>query len=205
MAVLTNILQKGAAPYVRGSLVKLLLGEARGNLFLGKGCKILSKQLLRTGNNVYIGNYGYLDCLSKGGINIGDNVTIREGCWMQLTSHYDRPGARITIGDQVYIGPRCVLGAGGQISIGDQCQIGANVSLIAENHIFSGEGDIFGRETVQEGITIGRDVWIGDSVTVLDGVVVGEGSVLGAGTVLTRSVPPRSVVVGVPGRVIKER
>ena len=55
------------------------------------------------------------------------------------------------------------------------------------------------------GITIGKDVWMGNNVTVLDGVSVGEGSVIGAGTVLTKSVPPRSVVVGVPGKVIRMR
>ena len=78
-------------------------------------------------------------------------------------------------------------------------------TLVAENHEFSGEGDIYGQGLSKEGISIGRDVWIGNNVTVLDGVSVGDGSVLGAGTVLTRSVPPRSVVVGVPGRVIKTR
>ncbi len=204
-AVLTNLIQKGFAPFVRGLWVKPRLGAARGNFFLGKGCKILNKGLLRTGNNVYIGNYGYLDCLSVGGVDIGNSVTIREGCWLQLTSHYSKPGESITIGNNVYIGPRSIIGAAAPITIGDRCQFGANVSLIAENHEFSAEGDIYDQGVIQKGITIGRDVWIGNNVTVLDGVTVGDGCVLGAGTVLTRSVPPRSVVVGVPGRVIKTR
>ncbi|WP_175528940.1 acyltransferase [Granulicella pectinivorans] len=205
MAVLTNLAQKGLVPLIRGTFVKIWLAEARGSFFLGKGCKILNKSMLKIGNNVYIGNYGYLDCLSVDGVTIGNSVTIREGCWVQLTSHYDKPGEGITIGNNVYIGPRSILGAAAQITIGDRCQLGANVSLIAENHAFSGEGDIFEQGVVRKGICIERDVWIGNNVTVLDGVTVGEGSVLGAGTVLTRSVPARSVVVGVPGRVIKTR
>jgi len=205
LEVVRNLLQKGFGAYLRGLLARPGLGAAGGNLFLGRGCKILNKRLLRTGKNVYIGNYSYLDCLSVSGVNIGNNVTIREGCWLQLTSHYNSPGASITIGNNVYIGPRSILGAAARVTIGDRCQLGANVSLIAENHEFSGEGDIFDQGVTQKGITIGRDVWIGNNVTVLDGVEVGDGSVLGAGTILTRSVPSRSVVVGMPGRVIKTR
>jgi acetyltransferase-like isoleucine patch superfamily enzyme len=204
-AIVANLLQKGLVPYLRGLWARPWLGVTGGNLFLGRGCTILNKGLLRTGKNVYIGNYCYLDCLSVGGVNLGNSVTIREGGWLQLTSRYDRPGASITVGNNVYIGPRSILGAAAQITIGDRCQIGANVSIIAENHDYSGEGDIYDKGVVQKGIHIERDVWIGNNVTVLDGVSVGEGSVLGAGTVLTRSVPARSVVVGVPGRVIKTR
>jgi acetyltransferase-like isoleucine patch superfamily enzyme len=203
--VLLNLMQKGLGPYIRGLFAMPWLGASRGNFFLGRGCRIINKRLLRTGRNVYIGSYGYLDCLSVSGVSMGDSVTIRENCWLQLTSHYDNPGAGITIGSNVYIGPRAILGAAAQLTIGDRCQIGANVSLIAENHDFSGEGEIYGQGVVRKGITIGRDVWIGNNVIVLDGVTIGEGSVIGAGTVLTKPVAARSVVVGVPGRVIKAR
>ena len=204
-SVLLNLAQKGLGPYARGMAARPFLGASKGGFFLGRGCKILNKGLLSTGKNVYIGNYSYLDCLSVGGVHLGDGVTIREGCWLQLTSHYDKPGASIEIGNNVYIGPRSILGAAAKITIGERCQFGANVSLVAENHEFSGDAEIFDQGVVQKGIAIGRDVWIGNNVTVLDGVTIGDGSVIGAGTVLTRSVPPRSVVVGVPGRVIKSR
>ena len=203
--VLVNLLQKGLIPYLRGSLVRPFLGRSKGNFFLGKGCKIINKNLLRVGRTVYIGNYSYLDCLSVGGVNLGDNVTLREGCWLQMTSGYDNPGASLTIGNNVYIGPRAILGPAAPIVIGDRCQFGANVSLIAENHDFSHDGDIYGQGVSRKGITVGRDVWIGNNVTVLDGITIGYGSVIGAGTVLTRTVPARSVVVGVPGKVIRTR
>jgi acetyltransferase-like isoleucine patch superfamily enzyme len=76
---------------------------------------------------------------------------------------------------------------------------------VAENHEFEGSGEIFEQGVSRKGIDIGKDVWIGNNVTVLDGVTIGDGAVIGAGTVVTKSVPPRSVVVGVPGRVIKVR
>jgi len=52
-------------------------------------------------------------------------------------------------------------------------------------------------------IVVGNDVWIGGGVILCPGVTIGDGSTIGAGTVVTKDVPPRSVVVGNPGRVIK--
>lgn len=204
-SVLEHLINKGLWPFLRGAVRKPLLGESKGSLFLGRGCKILCGKQLRLGKNAYIGAYSYLDCMSKGGVTLGDNVTIREGCWLQLTSGYDNPGESIVVGHHVYIGPRAVLGAAAPITIGDRCQFGANVSLIAENHRFDTEKDIFEQGVSRKGIQIGRDVWIGNHVTVLDGVTIGDGAVIGAGTVVTKSVPPRAVVVGIPGRVIRTR
>ena len=55
------------------------------------------------------------------------------------------------------------------------------------------------------GIKIQDDVWVGTNAVILDGVEIGKGSVIGAGAVVTKSVPAGSIVVGVPGRVIRNR
>jgi acetyltransferase-like isoleucine patch superfamily enzyme len=57
----------------------------------------------------------------------------------------------------------------------------------------------------EEEIVIEDDVWIGTRVIILKGVRVGRGCVIAAGTILTRSVPPYSIVGGVPGKVIRQR
>jgi acetyltransferase-like isoleucine patch superfamily enzyme len=54
-------------------------------------------------------------------------------------------------------------------------------------------------------VRIEPDVWIGTKATVTSGVVIGEGAVVGANAVVTRDLPPYSVSVGVPARVIKDR
>ena len=46
-------------------------------------------------------------------------------------------------------------------------------------------------------------MWLGGSVVVCPGVTIGENSIIGAGAVVTRSIPPNSVAVGNPARVIK--
>lgn len=57
----------------------------------------------------------------------------------------------------------------------------------------------------QIGIAIEEDVWIGAGVRVLDGLVLGRGCVVAAGAVVTKSVPPRIVVGGVPAKQISTR
>lgn len=52
---------------------------------------------------------------------------------------------------------------------------------------------------------IGNDVFIGANVTVLDGVHIADGAVVGAGAVVVSDIPPYSIAVGVPARVVKYR
>ena len=84
--------------------------------------------------------------------------------------------------------------------------IAAHTTVIPSNHIFA-SCDLPIREQglTCKGIVIEDDVWIGTGVKILDGITIGKGSVIGAGTVLTKSIEPYSVVVGVPGRVIRMR
>jgi len=54
-------------------------------------------------------------------------------------------------------------------------------------------------------IVVEDDVWLGAGAIVVAGVTVGRGSVVAAGAVVTRDVPPRSVVAGVPARLVRSR
>jgi acetyltransferase-like isoleucine patch superfamily enzyme len=54
-------------------------------------------------------------------------------------------------------------------------------------------------------VVVGDDVWLGAKVIVTAGVTIGEGCIVGAGAVVTRSIPPGSIAVGVPARVVAER
>ena len=114
----------------------------------------------------------------------GCSVSIREHAVLRLGSGFINNGARI----------ECY----GQISIGQQVMIGPGV------HIMDGDGHrLAGGGPVVLPIVIRDNVWVGSRVTILKGVEIGEGSVVAAGAVVTRSVPPRSLVAGVPARVIR--
>jgi acetyltransferase-like isoleucine patch superfamily enzyme len=56
-----------------------------------------------------------------------------------------------------------------------------------------------------KGIRIEDDCWLGSGVKVLDRVTIGRGSIIGAGAVVTKDIPPYSIAVGVPAKVIDSR
>jgi acetyltransferase-like isoleucine patch superfamily enzyme len=57
---------------------------------------------------------------------------------------------------------------------------------------------------VTKPIVIGDNIWIGSFSVILSGVTVGDGAIIAAGAVVTKDVPPRTVVGGVPARKIRE-
>ncbi|GES63108.1 sugar O-acetyltransferase [Aspergillus terreus] len=113
-------------------------------------------------------------------------------------------GCNISVGDGFYANFNLTVLDCGLVTIGDHVEIGPNVNIITGEH----ETDIEARrahrglEFTRE-IVIGNDCWIGANVTILGGVTIGEGSSVGAGSVVKRDVPPFSVVVGNPARVVR--
>jgi acetyltransferase-like isoleucine patch superfamily enzyme len=202
---LLYLFRKGGVSVLRGLMIRPFLGSSQGMIFIGRGVNIVMASKLSLGKNFYIGDYSYLNCYSKLGVRIGNNVTIREFAWLQLTSRLDNPGESIVIGDDTYIGPRVNLGAAAPVEIGSRCQIGANVSFIAENHVFEEGEEIYQQSVTRKGIKVGDDCWIGNGVIILDGVCVGSGVVIGAGSVVTRDIPSNSVAFGVPAHVNRKR
>lgn len=203
---LTYLTRKGVTPLMRGIYISLYrFNKIKIPFFKGKNTRIIHSNHLITGRFCYIGDFSYINCLSKKGVKLGDRVTIREFAWLQITSDTSNLGGGIVIGNETYIGPRCNLGAAALLSIGDKCQIGAGVSFIAENHSFSADSAIFEQGVTRKGITVGNDCWIGNNVIILDGVNIGDGVVIGAGAVVTKDIPANSVAVGNPARILKER
>ena len=107
---------------------------------------------------------------------------------------------------RIYCGPYTVLYGHGGLRVGDDVMIAGQCMLIPANHKFNSlAAPIAAQGKSRQGIVIGDNVWLGCGVRILDGVNVGEGAVVAAGSVVTGDVPPRSVVAGVPGRLLKSR
>jgi acetyltransferase-like isoleucine patch superfamily enzyme len=112
------------------------------------------------------------------------------------------------IGADVYIGPHAILSADDvPVVIGDGTIIGPGFCVMAGDHDFRTAGVSYGASPRgrNEPVVIGRNVWIGARVLLLKGVNIGDGSVIGAGAVVSRDVPPFSIALGVPARVIRSR
>lgn len=133
-------------------------------------------------------------------ISIGSGTKIKDYAYLGSRTGF------IEIGKNCSINPYCSLLGYGGIRIGDNVRIAAGSSIVAFNHNFeNADISIIEQGNRWEGITIEDDVWIAGGVRVLDGVTIGKGCVIGAGSVVNRSLPPNSVAVGVPARVIKTR
>lgn len=204
--VLYYAYRRGFWPYARGLVLRPRLRACSGRFFLGRNANILFPSHLSVGRNTAIGDYVYMNCFGAQGISLGTNVRIREFGWIQVTSHLTNPGDGLSVGDDTYIGPHCILGAGGGIVVGRNVTCGAYVQLLAEDHGFADpHAPINEQGVTRRGITIGDGSWLGNSVIVLDGVRVGEGAVVGAGSVVTRDVPPGAIAAGIPARIIRQR
>jgi acetyltransferase-like isoleucine patch superfamily enzyme len=192
---------------LRGALIRWK-GAKSGALFgVGVGTRIFYPGCLTVGNDVTIMDYSYLHCLSVRGVKIGSNTSLDCNLWLHCGGTWkDHEHGFFTIGENSFIGCNGVMGAGGGIQIGNNVLIGQNVNLHSENHIFTDKDRLIREQGVSyEGIIIEDDVWIGSKVTIVDGVKVGQGSIVGAGSVVTKSIPPYSIAVGVPAKVIGSR
>jgi acetyltransferase-like isoleucine patch superfamily enzyme len=86
------------------------------------------------------------------------------------------------------------------VKIGDGVRIAPNVKIHASGHeLDSGEFLHSGDD-----ITIEDNAWIGANAIILQGVTIGQGSVVAAGSVVAKSVPPATLVAGVPAKLIRK-
>jgi maltose O-acetyltransferase len=119
-----------------------------------------------------------------------------------------RPPMYCDYGYQIHVGARTFVNFGlmaldvARIVIGDDVQIGPNVQLLTPTHPTDAELRRAKWEAARP-ITIGDNAWLGGGAIVLAGVVVGENAIVGAGAVVTRDVPPSTVALGNPARVVR--
>jgi len=111
-------------------------------------------------------------------------------------------GANIRLGHCAFINYNCVFLDCAPIEIGDDLQMGPAVQLYAAYHPLDRATRVAGWEMAKP-IRIGHGVWIGGGAIVLAGVTIGDGCVVGAGSVVTHDLPPGSVAVGSPARIIR--
>lgn len=112
-------------------------------------------------------------------------------------------GGNIRLGFRFYANFNLTILDCAIVTIGDRVMFGPNVSLLSATH----ETDVQSRRDFIEyakPITIGDDCWIGGHVVVLPGVTIGEGCTIGAGAVVTKDIPPWSVALGTPAKVVKK-
>lgn len=145
--------------------------------------------------------YGYSHVRERRRLTIGGGTSMAPNVSF-------RNGQRITMGRGCHIGERCYLWAGtetGRIVLGDFVSLAPEVFITASDYQFE-KGKPFRQQPKRDrDIIIGNDVWLGARVVVTAGVTIGDGCIVGAGAVVTKDLPPDSIAVGVPAKVVGTR
>ena len=173
-------------------------------VYIGKNCKIRNRHNIELGVNTTIENNIFIDGYAREKVQLGNNCKIGEYSFISCTSHFSKYGKALKMGNNSATGRFTEFGSAGGIEIGDDVIMGSYVSFHSENHNFSDRSKPIRLQGVtSKGIKIGNDVWVGAKVTFLDGCEVGNHCVVAAGAVVNGKFPDRSLIGGVPAKVIK--
>jgi acetyltransferase-like isoleucine patch superfamily enzyme len=160
------------------------------------------------------------------------DLHLGQGCFLDdfVTIHSSRGGGSVVLEKGVHIhrGTIIEVGQGGKVIVGQATHIQANCCVygylgsvrIGQHAMIAPDCGFFPyqhktddlsqpmckQELISKGdIVVEDDVWLGTGAKVMDGVHIGRGAIIGAGAVVTRNVPPYTIAVGVPARVIRKR
>ena len=160
--------------------------------FLYKKQKECAKTLAKV-NALPFGNKKREKMLKNIFSNLGKNCVIKEGFRCNF-------GFNITIGNNCYFNYNITILDSFEVRIGNNVFIAPNVLISAVTHPLEAKErcNLEGGETIIE-----DDVWIGAGAIIFPKIRIGKGAVIGAGAVVTKDVPPKTVVAGVPAKVIK--
>jgi acetyltransferase-like isoleucine patch superfamily enzyme len=188
---------------LRAVLYRLVL-RMDGVAAVEKGVRLRYLRNIRLGHGAYLDENTYLHACPNG-IEIGPRTLVMHGSVLHVYNFRGIPHSGIKIGEDSLIGEYNILRGQGGITIGNRVYTSPMVQLLAVNHIFDDPTRPFVEQGITaRGIRIEDDVWVGSGATVTDNVVIGAGSVVAAGSVVTRDVPPRTVVAGIPAKVVRE-
>jgi acetyltransferase-like isoleucine patch superfamily enzyme len=155
---------------------------------IGKRVGLSSRVTLRANTQVAVG------------IAIGDETSIQDAALLAANQ------GSIVIGQHSWLGPFCMVYGNGGVSIGDHVLIAAHCVINTVSH----NTERCDLPISEQGINcapvvIENDVWIGSRAVIMQGVTLGHGAIIGAGSVVTTNIPPYSIAVGTPARVIRRR
>lgn len=188
--------------------------ESQINAFISAGNEVIGRPIKVSGN--------FTLSFGKG---LGSKLVFGEGCVLShMAINFEQGNALLSFGNASHVRGRYFVGSNSSVVVGDKTVMNRHSLFVATEgaSISIGEGcllsdvsmsttdwhsiidaDTGDRINPAKDIVIERSVWLGESVTIQKGTIVGENSVIGAKAVVTKSVPPGSLAVGIPARIIK--
>jgi len=149
---------------------------------------------IRIGRFSSVGTMSYVACER---IQIGEDARIREQVFVggpQL------PESAFTLGSRTIILQLASINATKPVTIGDDTGIGGHCLIFTHGAWLNA---LDGYPVTYEPVTLGNSVWLPWRVFVMPGTTIGDGSVIGANSLVQGTIPPRSLAVGSPAKVIR--
>ena len=191
-----------AASTLRHEYYAGLLRHMGKNVRIGCGVKILNPRYVTLSDNVCIEDHCALMARSERGITLQEGARLKYGVYLDT----ENAEGYIEIGKRVYVGTGCCLHGHKGLEIGDDALLAQNITITPYSHKFDDPGKtIYSQGGFTKKVIIGRDCYLGMNVSVVYSADIGEGSVVGAGSVVVKTIPPYSVAVGVPAKIIRKR
>lgn len=137
-------------------------------------------------------DFTILQLAARSRFEAGDKAVIGPGVRVIIG-----PEARVAVGNQTFISATSLLVAQSEIVIGDSCAISWGVQILdSDFHSTSSNAP-------SAPIRIGNHVWIGSRASIQKGVTIGDGAIVASGAIVTRDVPAKTLVAGVPARIVR--
>lgn len=139
-----------------------------------------------------------LEMLREGRLVVGPQVFLEPDVWLTGSG-------RITIGEGAILNLGVMVASLEEVTIGAHCMLANGCVVTDSDHVVS-DPDLPGtwQGFVSRGpTTVGAHTWLGAHVVVTSGVTIGERCVIGANSTVTHDIPPWSVAVGSPARVVR--
>jgi acetyltransferase-like isoleucine patch superfamily enzyme len=151
---------------------------------------------------ITIGGKGSLISIGKRFVACSNPAHNSLGVFQRVTIKTVGHGARIVMGDDVGVSG-CTISAATSITIGDHVLLGSGCLVTdSDAHPIDPDERRLGGGGISKPIVIEDDVLVGARAIILKGVTIGKGSVVGAGALVAKNVPPYSIVVGNPAKVV---
>ena len=155
---------------------------------------VVQGRRIRIGRHSSIGTMSYVSCEQ---IEIGEDARIREQVFVggpQL------PESRFSLGDRTIVLQMANINPTKPVVIGDDTGIGGHCLIFTHGAWLNA---LDGYPVTYAPVTLGRSVWLPWRVFVMPGATIGDGSVIGANSLVVGAIPPNSLAVGTPAKVVR--
>jgi acetyltransferase-like isoleucine patch superfamily enzyme len=142
----------------------------------------------------------------KAEVDLASSTAWGKGCVISAFTKMKISGPCI-MGKRVQIATGCFIGAGpAGLTLGDDVLVSPNCTILTGTYVFDRlDVPLQDQGTISKGVRIGHRVWLGSNSVVLAGADIGDNVIVSAGSVVSGAVPPNSIVLGNPAKVIFTR